>query len=187
VFYIAALETERTAHQQKDPDIGNNSNMVVVMNLININEAVGSNSRVKVCNSNDDIRWQPPHCGSNLLQDERIASGMQDSKLPKTPVSGHRFLRRQLHKVGSSFQWWSCWLVAVTRSAFQRRSERRFDAKHFTVSLAVLLWAALPVSAAIGRWTQSSLGKTKFLFALLRGFYNAFHKSVKTLHRNGLL
>jgi hypothetical protein len=126
------------------------------MNLININAAVGNNnSRVKVCNSNDDIRRQPPHCDSNLLQDERIASGRQDSKLPKTPVSGHQFLRSQLHKLGSSFQC-SCWLIAVAGSAFQRRRERRPDVRQLIVSLAVLLCAALPVSAAIGRRTQSS-------------------------------
>jgi hypothetical protein len=128
------------------------------MNLININAAGGNNSRVKVCNSNDDdIRRQQPPRDSNLLQDERIASVRQNNKLPKTPkpVVGQQFYRSLLHKVDSSFQC-SCRLIAVASSAFQRRRERRFNAKHFTVSLAVLLWAALPVSTAIGRWTQSS-------------------------------
>jgi hypothetical protein len=131
------------------------------MVLININAAVGNNSRVKVCNSNDDdIRRQPPHSDGNLLQDERISFGRQNNKLPKTsqPVSGHQFLRSQLQNFGSSLQRLKCsrMLIADASSAFQRRRERRFDGRHLTVSLAVLLWAALPVSAAIGRWTQSS-------------------------------
>ncbi len=154
MFYIAALETERTAHQQKDPDI-DNSNAVVVMNLIKINAAEGNNSRVKMYSSYDDIR----HSDSNLLQDERIASGRQDSKLPKTPVTGPQFLCCQLQNVESSLQRLKCsrMRIAVASSAFQRRRERRSDGRYLTASLAVLLWAALlPVSAAIGRWTQTS-------------------------------
>jgi hypothetical protein len=154
------------------------------MNLININDAEGNNSHVKVCNSNDDIRRQPPHSDSNLLQDERIASGRQDSKLPKTPfpVSGHQFLRSQFQKVGASFQWCSCRLIAVAGSAFQRRLERRFDVRHLTVSVTVLLWAALPVSAAIGRWTLSSRREDDIYFYT----FCAFPESVKSLYRNRL-
>jgi hypothetical protein len=127
---------------------------MVVMNLININAAVGNNSRVKVCHSNNDIRRQPPHCDRNLLQDERIAAGRQDSKLPKTSstVSG------QLKSVGSFFHRLKCsrLRIAVASGAFQRRRESRFDGRQLTVGLVVLLWTALPVSAAIGRWPQSS-------------------------------
>jgi hypothetical protein len=153
---------------------------MVVMNLININAAVGNNSRVKVCHSNDDIRRQhPPHSDSNLLQDERDASERQDSKLPKTshPVSGHQFLSSQFHKVGSSFQRLKCswWLIAVASITFQWRRERRPDGRQLSVGLAVLLWTALPVSAAIGRRTQSSHREDDIsLFTFLRGFQYAF-------------
>jgi hypothetical protein len=143
------------------------------MNLININAAEGNNSRVKVRNSNDDIRRQPPHCDSDLQQDERIASGKQDSKLPKTPkpVSGHQFLRSQLQNVGSSLQRLKCsrLLIGVAIRTFQRRRERRFDGRQLTVSLAMLLWAALPMSAAIGRWTQSSRRKDDISFYTSNG------------------